>query len=142
MIKLRGKIFEGTKGAAPSIEKQKPFLQPYIPEISLLKSGTINVELESPLLIATYDVETPSIEWEPNRWEKFRIVRAAIQLCVPTFGDPVPCLLYYAEKSPYYYNPRFVEVVTKKLDQKNEARECFICLTQPHWIVLGERKVF
>jgi hypothetical protein len=143
MIQLKGKIFEGTKGATGSIEKQKPFLNSFIPEISSMKSGTINVQLEFPLLIATYDVETTSIEWEKNRWEKFKFLRAEFQICTPSFGNPVSCLLYYAEKSPYYSNPHIVEVVTKDLtEQKILAKECFIILTSPCWIVAGERKIF
>ena len=46
----------------------------------MMHSGTINVRLKSPLSISKHDVETPAIEWEPNRRESFKIVRALIQI--------------------------------------------------------------
>jgi hypothetical protein len=135
-MKIRGKIFVGFKGAGPSIKLQEPFLKQYIPEISSMFFGTINVRLEFPISVATYDVETPSIEWQKDRWERFRIIRAEFQLCAPD-AKPVPCLLYFAEKSPYHFEPCIVEVVTRQIDL-SQARECFIILTQPCRIVVGE----
>ena len=134
-MKIRGKIFSGLKGAAPSLKLQEPFLKQYIPEISTLFFGTINVRLEFPISVATYDVETPSIEWQKDRWERFRIIRASIELCAPN-ARAVPCLLYFAEKSPYHFEPYIIEVVTQQLDL-SQARECFIILDQPCRIVVG-----
>ena len=140
---LRGKIVPGFSGAAGSIKKQKPFLQSYIPDISSVHDGTINVQLESPLFVREYDIETPPIEWVTGFWEIFRIIRARIQLCPcePSFGNAIPCLLYFAEASPHHFNPYLVEVVTKEL-VLTDVKECFIFLTKPCCILVGDKRVF
>lgn len=128
MTTIKGTIFSpGMGGAGPSIEKQKRLLRVFVPEISEMRSGTINVRLKSPLSISKFDVETPPIEWEKNRWENFKILRALIQIHTPEYDKPVPCLLYYPSAGGYCNDPFIVEVVTQSLNFKN-GDECSIIL--------------
>lgn len=124
ITKLKGVLTGGLGKARNCIEQQKPLLKNYVPEIASM-FGTINVLLDSPLLITKYDVETPPLQWSQNCTERFRLVNGLFQLITPGFGEPVPCLLYFAETSPYRSNPFFVEVVTKQL-KKGDAKECLI----------------
>jgi hypothetical protein len=127
MMKIKGTIIpQGYGGATNSIREQEPLIKRYVPEISSMRFGTVNVRLESPILAPPYDVETPSIEWQKGRWEKFGFIRAEIQLCTPE-SETAHCLLYYAETPPYHSDPFIVEVVTKDFGLIR-TRECFIML--------------
>jgi hypothetical protein len=138
---IRGKIFKAAGEAAGNIKKQKPLLIPYVPEIARMEDRTINLSLEIPLLVADYDVETKSIEWEVNRWEKFQFVRARIQSCPcePSFDKAIPCLLIFAETSPYHYNPYMIEVVIPKFNLKG-VTDFIIHLAKPCSIVVGNKR--
>ena len=139
---IRAKIFKVAGGTAGDIKKQKPLLIPYVPEIATMHDRTINLSLEHPLLVGDYDVETKSIEWEINRWEKFRFIRARIQFCPcePSYDKAIPCLLFFAEASPYHYNPYIIEVITPKCDLKG-VTEFLIHLAKPCTIVVGDKRV-
>jgi len=120
---ISGTIQKGHGIASGAIERQVPHLSPYVPEIVSMKYGTINVHLDTPVLIQNYEIITPPIEWAIGFAERFFIIRASFRL--EPEQNQTPCLVYFASTSPYFQkSPIFsvLEIVTSPLDLDGKLR--------------------
>jgi hypothetical protein len=125
MTILKGTIIGGMDAAHRSIEVQMEHLLPHF-DLSGFYIGTINVRLDDPLFITQFDVSTPPIKWHPYEdTDRFSFLRVGFQLDTPNFGNPVDAVIYHAAASPQRSDPRFIEIMTRKLDIGNNLR-CFI----------------
>lgn len=102
-------------GGPGTIERQRPLMRRYFPEIVNCHNGTINLLLDCPLQVRLPDIVTPPLDWNPAAFpdgERFGIT--AIEL---EFGsESRRAWLYTAEHSPHRFNNRIAEVLTEKLD--------------------------
>ena len=132
MTILKGTIFKGMDAAHRSIEVQMEHLLPHF-DLSGFYIGTINVHLDDPLFITQFDVSTPPIKWHPYEdTDRFSFLRVGFQLDTPNFGNPVDAVIYHAAASPHHAaaspqrsDPRFIEIMTRKLNIGDNLR-CFI----------------
>ena len=111
MIRLKGKRFAGENNANRTIGVQLPFIAKAFPEVAQCHSGTINLELESPLIIARSDHQTPPLKWKPNltQGEVFDLVRVLLE--VPFGGPQHTAWLYVAHRSRHRTDLRRHEVI-------------------------------
>jgi hypothetical protein len=111
MIRLRGRRFAGENNANRTIAMQLPFIAKAFPEVAQCHSGTINLELVSPLIVACSDHRTPPIKWKPNltEGEIFDLVRVFLE--VPFDGPRHQAWLYVAHRSRHRTDLRRHEVI-------------------------------
>ncbi|MEK6594017.1 MAG: lipopolysaccharide heptosyltransferase family protein, partial [Pseudomonadota bacterium] len=116
-IKVRRLSGFGT--AACTVETQLPLISPDFPEIQNCHRGTINLELETPLIVALPDHRTKPIKWKAalKTGEIFDFVR--IELEVPYGGARHPAWLYIAHNSQHRKNLRVHEVIAAHIDFGN-----------------------
>lgn len=117
MTKINGTIFPGYGRAGQCIEKQKPFLNKYVPEIMSMFSGTLNFHLLQPILIRKYDLETPPITWDAGQPpEIFYFLRAKIEFPYnPFIPGHRSCLIYNATRSAYRNDSFTLELITEEI---------------------------
>jgi hypothetical protein len=102
-------------GGPGTIERQKPLIQPYFPEIMTCHNGTINLLLDCPLQVRLPDIVTPPLDWHSAAFpdgEKFGITEIELGFG----GKSYKAWLYTAEHSPHRFNNKIAEVLTGKLD--------------------------
>jgi hypothetical protein len=117
MIAIAGRRCKGLGDAAANLVVQLPFIEREFPELTHCHRGTINLELEYPLLVLTPDHRTRPIPWkqgpEFGEGEVFDLLR--IELEAPTGTLPVQAWLYLSQISPHRANPHLHEVLAPKL---------------------------
>jgi hypothetical protein len=122
MTIIKGTIANGIGAAHKRIAVQMPYLLQFF-DLSEFYRGTINVQLDEPLFITQFDVSSPPIKWHPSEdSDRFSFLKVGFQLDTPSFGDPVDAVIYHAAASPYRSDPRFVEIMTRKLDIGHHSR--------------------
>ena len=130
-ITIRGKRTRGLGIATETVAAQMPLLVRTFPEIRDCFSGTINVELETPLRVQRPDHQTGSITWlykgSPVT-EHFGFLRIAFE--APPGGLRVPAWLYIASASPHRATPRIHEVLAPRLDIPSQC-DCVISFDHP-----------
>ncbi len=138
MTILKGTVKKGCGAAHQTIAVQREHLLKAFPDLSKFHVGTINVYLDDPLFITQFDVSTPPIKWHHSQdTDRFSFLRVGFQLDTPGFGTPVEAVIYHAAASPhhaaaspYRSDPRFIEIMTRKLDIPHDSR-CSIHVTRP-----------
>lgn len=125
MITLTGRRISGTGMATENLKRQMPLILPEFPELNGCHYGTINLELDTALIVANPDHRTKPIPWDPSfgSGEIFDFLRIKIELDVST---RVPCWLYIAHGSVHRITPRVHEVLgpTLPVDRINEYKIC------------------
>jgi hypothetical protein len=117
LIEIMGKVIKGLGAASSTLAHQLPAVEKEFPEISVCHHGSINLELELPLLVLTPDHRTKPIAWVPGNAEAtevFDLVR--IELEAPLGATAVPAWLYIAHGSPHRRTLNIHEVITTKLN--------------------------
>ena len=111
MLHLKARRFDGENNANRTIQVQLPLIAQEFPEIARCYSGTINLELNSPLIIARPDYRTSPIKWKANLkdGEVFDLVRVFLE--VPFNGPRHQAWLYVAHRSSHRTNLRRHEVI-------------------------------
>lgn len=118
MISVRGQVQKGKGESANTLKEQLPYFRECFPEVGNCKPATINVLLESPLVVVTPDFTTQPLPWHPA----FRIVKGGevfqfVRIDVKIDGlPPVNAWIYIAQFSPYRTNPFYLEVLAPPLD--------------------------
>jgi hypothetical protein len=138
MTILKGTVMQGWGAAHRAIAIQREHLLPFFPDLTQFHIGTINVRVDEPLFISQFDVSTPPIKWHPTQdTDRFSFLRIGFQLDTPNFGPPVDAVIYHAAASPHHQaaspdhsDPRFVEVVTRRLNIAYGIR-CLIHVNRP-----------
>lgn len=116
IVRVKAKLKPGLGVASCTLARQLPLISERFPEVSNCWPGTINLELESPLVVINPDHRTPPIAWTPSgvTTEVFDLVRIELEFSHVTF--PVPAWLYIAHGSPHRKTPTVHEVITQQLD--------------------------
>ena len=95
-----------------------PWLIAEFPEITGCHLGTINLELEKPLLVLTPDHRTRPIPWkrgpEFGDGEVFDFLRIRIEL--PAGRGETPAWLYLSHLTPHRAQPRLHEIIAPPID--------------------------
>lgn len=117
MTTIRGKRTRGLGIATQTVAAQLPQLIQSFPELKDCFRGTINVELEHPLLVERPDHQTDDFTWFLNGTpctEHFGFLR--IEFEAPLGGPRVPAWIYIASGSPHRETPRIHEVLAPRLE--------------------------
>lgn len=136
MISIRGTIQKGFGGASGNLVTQLPRIAEGFPEVKNCFHGTLNIELEKPLLVLSPDHRTKRIDWHPDHapGEVFDLLR--IDLEAPLGSPKIPAWLYIAHNSDHRRNLRMHEVIAQKIGA-SVGCACMIhidrpCVTLPH----------
>lgn len=127
VTKIKGRRKPGGGDASGNLMIQLPEIIKEFPEVAGCYRGTINLELEQPLLVITPDHRTQPIQWlgSESPGEVFDLLR--IQIEAPIGSIPVAAWLYVAHWSYHRENPKIHEVIAPKLDISDDA-ECQIII--------------
>ena len=113
----------GLGEAGLCIEKQKPLLAKYFPEILDCYSGTLNFTLEEPLIINHPDVKTPRLFWKDNYpAEDFGFTKVYLHFEKFSKDHQITGWIYQAMFSPFAPDPFLIEVVAPFSDIKGITR--------------------
>jgi hypothetical protein len=117
MITIEGVRCGGLNAAHENLVKQLPLIAEEFPEIAHCHHGTINVQLNVPLLVVAPDHRSQPIHWDDNNFpngEVFDLLR--IQFQAPIDAAPVAAWLYIPHGSPARRAPWIHEVLAAQLD--------------------------
>jgi len=118
MTTIRGRRARGLGIATETVAAQFPQLVRSFPELDGCFHGTINVELERPLVVDRPDHQTGDITWfyKDGRavTERFGFLR--IEFEAPLGAPRVRAWLYVASASPHRQTPHIHEVLAPRLD--------------------------
>ena len=116
MFAITGRIRTGVGAAGQTLAHQLPHIAKEFPEVASCHPATINVELDSPLLVLAPDHRTRPIAWLPGnpKHESFDLLR--VELEAPADGPRVPAWIYISYASPHRRTPHMHEIITTKLD--------------------------
>jgi hypothetical protein len=111
-VSIRGVVGKGFGGATNAIERQRPKLRKYFPQIDECHPGTINVYLETLLDVRIPDIVTPPIAWQPRAAERFGITKIELEI----LQQRHEAWLYVAELSPHRFNYTMVEILARPIN--------------------------
>jgi hypothetical protein len=105
----------GLGAASGNLAIQLPLIAQEFPEIANCHPGTINLELNCPLLVLAPDHRTRAIFWDKSfpDGEVFDLLR--IEFEAPVGASSVQAWLYIPHGSPHRRKPRIHEVIAPKL---------------------------
>lgn len=139
MPSIRGRIkFSAPRppgiGASATLPKQLPLISAHFPQIANAHPGTINVDLELPLLVlGGYDHRTAPLQWD-NNWapgEVFDLVCIEFEVG----GKRGPAWLYIAHGSPHRRDMRSHEVITPAKLQILRGEMCVLHIDKAHVVM-------
>lgn len=130
MASISGRIISGTGSATKNLQVQLPMIASQVPDIAACYRGTINVKLDSALLVLSPDFRTEKINWHPEHapGEIFDLLR--IQFSAESFPAPIHAWLYIAHNSPHRKDLRVHEVLAPRIQIKMDEH-CRICIDRP-----------
>lgn len=122
-LSLKARIVPGLGVAKGTLARQLPLISQGFPEVADCHPGTINLELDSPLVVAQPDYRTAPLAWTPSgrTTEVFDLVR--VELEFDQLPARVAAWLYVAHGSPHRCTPTVHEVISRQLNL-SEVREC------------------
>jgi hypothetical protein len=129
-VDLVGRIKHGLGAANKTLSLQIPLIAQEFPEIASCHRGSINLELDAPLLVMAPDHRTKPIAWLPNspQTEMFDFLR--VQLEAPVDTVAVQAWLYIPHGSPHRRTPCTHEVITSHIDLAGVV-QCRIRIDRP-----------
>jgi hypothetical protein len=131
MLTIGGDYKSGAGAASVNLQDQLPLLEREFPEIQGCKPGTLNLLLDSPLLVLTPDHRSRAIDWQPEHHpggEVFDLLR--IDLEAPEGAARTRAWLYIAHASDHRVNPKMHEVIAPPLALSSGAR-CKVHINRP-----------
>ena|SRR5258705_51902 len=136
MTTIQGMVRKGSGTASRNLDTQLPLIAREFPEIVECHRGTINLELDNPVVVVSPDHRTNRIDWDPHHapGEVFDLVRVCLE--APLGAAAVPGWLYVAHHSDHRRNLRMHEVIAEKVSV-TEGTRCAIhlnreCVTLPY----------
>jgi hypothetical protein len=116
LITIIGHIRSGLGKASGFLVHQLPHIEKEFSEVAACRRGSINVELDVPLLVLVPDHRTKPIAWMPGSpfKEVFDLLR--IELEAPPDAPPLPAWLYIPHGSPHRRTLKIHEIITTPLD--------------------------
>lgn len=133
MVRLSGRIISGHGWAGPCLTLQVPLITAHFPEIAACFRGSINVSLDTPLLIDKPDFVTPEINWAPNENEVFHFTRIRFTV-TPSAGGPsqtYSAWIYGPQNSPHQANRFHLEIIAPHMDLGDRTQPCGIEIDRP-----------
>jgi hypothetical protein len=126
MITMHGRKSTGHGCVATeNLRKQLPYLAQELPELSVVKHGTVNIVLDSALIVANPDYRTKPITWQPqNPDEIFDFLR--IRFRSDNEPEPVGCWLYIAYQSDYRKDLHRHEIIASRWLRLGDNERCSI----------------
>lgn len=115
MLEVRATHKSGTGTASRNLVTQLPVIGVAFPEINGCHFGTINLELECPIIFIGYDHRTAPIAWDMHRptvTEQFDLVRVTVEL--KTSRIPKPAWVYIPHDSPHRGHLKTHEIIAKE----------------------------
>ncbi len=109
-MQIIGNIRRGCGVATQTLALQLPHIGNEFPEVAACHRGSINLELELPLLVLAPDHRTQPIAWKTGITEVFDFLR--IELEAPPDSSPISAWLYIPHDSPHRRTPHIHEVIT------------------------------
>jgi hypothetical protein len=104
----------GTGSAHRNLITQLPAIAAEFPEVANAHLGTINLELQVPVIVLAPDHRTLPIQWKPGYpAEIFDLLRVEVEAPIGT--EKVKCWFYIAHFSPHRQTPHIHEVLGPKL---------------------------
>lgn len=131
MLTMSGVIEGGAGAASGNMRIQLPLLEWEFPEIHGCKEGTLNLRLESHLLVLTPDHRSKPINWQPENHpggEVFDFLR--IELEAPEGAALTRAWLYIAHNSNHRNEPKNHEVIAPPLSVTKGTR-CKVHINRP-----------
>jgi hypothetical protein len=112
---IQGTVQKGLGGAHKNLVTQLPLIAAQLPEIRDGCPGTLNLELDSSLIVIAGDHRTPLIKWHPDHalGEVFGLVRVDLEAFAGL--KAVRAWLYVAHNSDHRRNLRMHEVIGPKV---------------------------
>jgi hypothetical protein len=125
-IALHGHIVRGLKAATNLVERQKPCLRKFFPQIDDCKVGTINVQLDHALDVRMPDIVTPPIVWQfgSNEGERFGFTKIDFELS----NNHHEAWIYSAEYSSHRFNYMLVEILARPIEGVMSGLPCTLHL--------------
>jgi hypothetical protein len=129
---IEGTVVKGFGVANKNIRFQMPHLVWQFPDIKNIYPGSINVLLEKPLRILSYDYTTlPSPWWDvddrnPGKWVSERFGFLEIKFEYPVGGPPHRAWFFDCHKSKYHNDPIRFEIISEKIDNLSNGQRCKI----------------
>lgn len=113
---IKAQLISGLGVASRTIARQLPLISQNFPEVTGCWPGTINLELETPMIVTDPDHRTAPLAWTPSgvTTEMFDLVRVKLEFS--HLACPVPAWLYVAHRSPHRQTPTIHEVISHRLD--------------------------
>ncbi len=130
MIAIAGHIRNGIGAATQTLSHQLPYITKEFPEVAVCHYGSINLELEVPLLVLIPDHRTKPIAWQPGNPKKETFGLLRIELEAPCDASAIPAWLYIPQRSPHRRKLRIHEVITTKLNLTG-LKLCRIKINRP-----------
>jgi hypothetical protein len=114
------------KAAANLVERQRPCLREFFPQIDDCRIGTINVQLDHALDVRMPDIVTPPIAWQPgsNAGERFGFTKIGLEL----LNGRQEAWIYTAEYSAHRFNYMLVEVLARPIEGIVPGLSCILHL--------------
>jgi hypothetical protein len=132
MLTIHGTIMTGLGGAGGNLEVQLPRIAERFPEVKDCFHGTINIQLEKPLLVLSADHRTGPIDWDAAHapGEIFDLLR--IRLEAPVGSPATRAWLYIAHNSPHRKELQLHEVIGPRIQGATPGARCRIHIERPH----------
>ena|SRR5260221_14392742 len=111
-------------GASANLPRQLPLIGAQFPEIRNAFPGTINLQLEKPLLVMGYDHRTPPLKWQEDASppEVFDIVRVKFE----TLGKITDTWLYIPHGSPHRLDLLSHEIIAPSMIEIADGQSCLL----------------
>jgi hypothetical protein len=124
-LSLKARIVNGLGVAKGTLARQLPLISHEFPEVSGCHPATINLELDTPMMVIQPDCRTSPLAWTTSgrTIEIFDLVRIEIEC--KHLPSRIPAWLYFAHGSPHRRTPCIHEVIAPYIDL-GEIGECRI----------------
>lgn len=117
MISIQGIKRSGFGAATQTLKAQLPLIVSTYPDVKDCFEGTINVQLDTDLLIRNADYCTAPLQWTKNFWERFSFLK--IRLEIPRLGKSYDAWIYVAHNSPHRAKLNFHEIICERIEGIN-----------------------
>jgi hypothetical protein len=126
LVSIEGRVRNHLGKATHNLRLQIPLIESEFPEIKGCYLGSINLELEVPLLVVAPDHRTKPIPWRDNPQETGVFDFLRIKIEAPIDSAPEPAWLYIPHDSPHRRTPCLHEVIANCRLPIDEGTRCRI----------------
>ncbi|QOR40213.1 glycosyltransferase family 9 protein [Billgrantia diversa] len=116
LLSFQARIVPGLGVASRTLARQLPLISLNFPEVKGCHPGTVNLELDRPLIVNKPDHRTAPLAWTQSgrTTEVFDLVRIGLEF--DHVEKIIPAWLYIAHASPHRQTPTIHEVIAGPMD--------------------------